>query len=122
MRKFKGSWVHGTDWIDSYSLKIATPLLEDSLMHMINLSLRSGKFAKAWKPQLILPLHKKKSKESIENYRPVSHLIQVGSIIEYAVHEQILEHFTENKLFHPNHHGSLQHHSTATAIIQLHDL
>ena len=40
---------------------------------------------------------------------------------EYAVNFQIIEHFTKNNLFHPNHHGSLTHHSTATAVIQLFD-
>ena len=58
----------------------------------------------------------------MENYRPVSHLVQVGKIVEYAVYFQIVEHFVTNDLFHPNHHGSLANHSTATAITQLFDL
>ena len=69
-----------------------------------------------------MPFHKKKAKDEIENYRPVSHLVQVGKIIEYAVNFQIIEHFTMHNLFHPNHHGSLADHSTATAVIQLFDL
>ena len=56
------------------------------------------------------------------NYRPVSHLVQVGKMVEYAIYFQIVEHFVTNNLFHPNHHGSLADHSTATAIIQLFDL
>ena len=40
MSKLKGSRVHGIDWIDAYSLKIASPLIEDSLMHLVNLSMR----------------------------------------------------------------------------------
>ena len=38
---------------------------------------------------------------------------------EYVVYFQILEHFEKNNLFHPNHHGSLPNHSTATAIAQI---
>ena len=34
----------------------------------------------------------------------------------------VIEHFTKHNLFHPNHHGSLAGHSTATAVIQLFDL
>ena len=30
--------------------------------------------------------------------------------------------FFENDIFHPNHHGFLANHSTATAMIQLHNL
>ena len=89
---------------------------------MINLSIRQGKFPEAWKPQLIMPFHKKKEKNLLQNYRPVSHLVQIGKLAELAVKEQIVEHFTSNNLFHPNHHGGLAHHSTSTALIQLHDL
>ena len=41
---------------------------------------------------------------------------------EYAVAEQIIEHFIENNLFHTNHHGGLPNHSTATALIQMVDM
>ena len=43
-------------------------------------------------------------------------------MVEYIVGEQILEHFVTNNLFHPNHHGSLANHSTATALTQLTDM
>ena len=71
---------------------------------------------------MIFHLHKKKEKTKVENYRPVSHLVEVGKISEYIVYEQIVEHFTSNKLFHPNHHGSLANHCTATALIHLTDM
>ena len=49
-------------------------------------------------------------------------LVQVGKMVEYAIYLQIVDHFVNNCLFHPNHHGSLANHSTATAIIQLFDM
>ena len=99
---------------------MAGPLIEESLLHMINLSINSGTFPSAWKRQLILPLHKKKEKEEMSSYRPVCHLIQVGIILEYVVFDQITEHFQKHNLFHPNHHGSLANHSTTTAMAHLH--
>ena len=122
MKRIKGKRVHGVDWIDSFSIKIASPLIEDCLIHIVNLPIRKSTFASRWKPQLIFPFHKKKEKDKLENFRPVSHLVQIGKIVEYAAYFQIVEHFTEHNLFHPNHHGSLANHSTATAITQLHDL
>ena len=122
LKKMKGKRVYGIDGIDSYSLKLAAPLMEDSLMHLVNLSIEKQNFAKPWKPQLILPFHKKKEKTQVGNYRPVSHLVEVGKLVEYVVGEQILGHFITNNLFHPNHHGSLANHSTATALIQLTDM
>ena len=121
VKKMKGKRVRGRDEIDSYSIKLAAPLIEESLVHLVNLSIETHNFANPWKPQLILPFHKKKEKTKVENYRPVSHLVEVGKMVEYIVGEQILEHFITNRLLHPNHHGSLANHSTATALIQLTD-
>ena len=122
IKKIKGKRSHGVDYIDSYSLKLAGPLIEDSLLHLVNLSITQKCFASNWKPQLIFPLHKKKSKSDVKNYRPVSHLVEVGKMVEYAVYYQVLEHFSTHRLFHPNHHGSLAGHSTATALMQLVDM
>ena len=122
LKKMKSKRTHGIDWIDSFSLKLAGPLLEESLIHLINLSIRESRFSARWKPQMIVPLHKKNEKDILENYRPVSHLVQVGKMVEYAAYFQIVEHFSEHDLFHPNHHGSLANHSTTTAIIQLFDM
>ena len=106
----KGKTAHGIDMIDSYSLKLAGPLIEDSLLHLINLSISSHSFSLFWKPQLIFPTHKKENKSDIQNYRPVSHLVEVGKMVEYVVYDQVIEHFSLNSLFHPNHHGSLAGH------------
>ena len=122
IRRMKGKRSCGVDLIDSYSLKLAAPLIEDALLHLINLSIETGTFAKNWKPQLIMPTFKKKDRNVVENYRPVSNLVETGKLVEYVVAEQIMSHFLLNNLFHRNHHGSLPDHSTATAIIQLTDM
>ena len=69
-----------------------------------------------------MPLHKKNDKLEASNYRPVAYIIEVGKLVEYAIHEQVYEHFSSYKIFHENHHGFLGHHSNATALIQLYDL
>ena len=56
MKRTNGRRGHGHDFIDSYSLNLAFPHIEDVLLHLVNLSLRNHKFAKAWKIQLIHPL------------------------------------------------------------------
>ena len=92
MKKMKAKRVHGVDWIDSYALKTAGPVIEDSLIHLINLSIKSSKFSARWKPQLIFPLHMKKEKDKLENYRPVS---QKGMkhvlILPILLHVQVLK-------------------------------
>ena len=122
MKKLKPSRSHGTDFFDSSSIKLAFHLIEESVLHLVSLSISSKKFAELWKMQLVLPLHKKNDAMDGSNYRPVSHIIELGKIIEYVVYDQVYNHFKDNKLFHGNHHGFLGHHSTATALIQLFDL
>ena len=109
MKKFKPKKVYGRDWIDGYSLKIAAPLIEEALLKLINSSISLGKFARNWKQQLIFPLHKKNEKDRLQNHRPVSHLVQVGTFIEIVVNKQIYEYFEKNDLFHQesfNSHGN----------------
>ena len=122
MKTMKSSRSHGKDFIDSCSIKLAFPLIEEAVLHLINLSISSCSFAPGWKIQLVLPLHKKQDKLNGENYRPVSHIIEIGKIVEKVVYEQVYEHFASNALFHRNHHGFLGNHSTATALLQLHDM
>ena len=122
IKRMKGGRSFGIDNIDSFSLKLAAPLLEDALQHLVNLSIRTCTFSKLWKPQIIFPLHKKAEKEKVENYRPVSHLVEIGKLIEYEVYDQVSQHFKQYKLFHANHHGGLPNHSTATALVQLNDM
>ena len=37
IKKMKSKRTHGIDWIDSFSLKASSPLIEDCLIHLINL-------------------------------------------------------------------------------------
>ena len=57
-KKMKYSKSHGSDFIDSFSLKLAFPLIEESILHLVNLSIRENTYAQEWKTQLVLPLHK----------------------------------------------------------------
>ena len=64
--------------------------MEEALLQLVNKSIEQRKFAKNWKPQLVKPLHKKKKKTLVGNFRPVSNLVEVGKVAEYAVAEQII--------------------------------
>ena len=88
----------------------------------MNLSIAESCYADSWKVQLIHPYFKKGDRCIGENYRPVSNIPEVSKLAEYAVLDQLLSHFQSNQLFHPNHHGFLPNHSTATALLQVYDL
>ena len=67
---------------DLYSLKIAGPLMYETLLQLVNQSIKYMKFAKNWKAQLVKPVHKKKEKTLVGNFRPVSNLVDVGKVAE----------------------------------------
>ena len=119
--KLKGGKSSGVDDIDSFSLRLAAPMIENVLLHIINLAITSGSFASCWKTQLVRPYFKKGDRCLGENYRPVSNIPEISKLVEYAALEQLLRHFLENELFHPNHHGFLPAHSTLTALLQIYD-
>ena len=73
-------------------------------MQLVKNFIEQRMFAKNWKPQLVKSLHKKKEKTLVGNCIPLSNLVEVGKVAKYAVAEQIIEHFIDNNLFHPNHH------------------
>ena len=116
LKKIKGNRSSGIDLIDSFSLKLASPYIEHVLLHLVNLSIRNRSYPQPWKTQLIHPFFKKGEKTSGENYRPVSHIVEVSKLLEYVVFDQILEHFTTESLLHPNHHGYIPNHNTITQV------
>ena len=123
IKSMKGKKSCGLDWVCGYSLKIAAPTLCEELTFLTNLSIRSGKFATPWKYAKVLPAFKnKRFKYEAEFYRPLSNLSEVSKLTERAVHGQVYKYFEDFELFHPNHHGFLQNHSTATAIQQIYDM
>ena len=122
LKKRKGNRSSGIDFIDGYSIKLAAPLIEDILIHLVNLTIEQSIYPKLWKMNKVSPQFKKGDKTCGENWRPVTDIVFVSKIAEAAVFEQIAEHFKKNKLWHPNHHGFRPNHSTATALSQLYDI
>ena len=122
MKKLKGNRSSGIDFIDGYSIKLAYPIIENVLIHLVNLSIEKSQFPQLWKSSKINPDFKKGERTDGENYRPVSDIVFVSKIAEAAIFEQTFSHFDDNKLWHPNHHGFRPNHSTSTALIQLYDL
>ena len=122
MKKRKGNRSCGIDYIDGFSIKLAAPLIEDVLLHLVNLSIEKSQFPRLWKVNKVSPQFKKGDKTRGENWRPITDIVFVSKLAEAAVFDQIAEHFSVNKLWHPNHHGFRPNHSTATALSQLYDL
>ena len=122
MAKRKGNHSCGIDYIDGYSIKLASPIIEDVLLHLVNLSITSSTFPSVWKINKVSPHYKKGDRMLGENWRPVTDIVFVSKLVEAAVYNQVEEYFSSNNLWHQNHHGFRANHSTVTAINQIYDL
>ena len=96
LKKLKKKKSHGFDGITSEILKIGAEALAEPLAFIINFSISTNKFPTRWKKAKVIPLHKKKDKRSVENYRPVSLLSVSGMILERVIGIQLEQHFEEN--------------------------
>ena len=62
LKKRKGNRSCGIDYIDGYSIKLAAPLIEDVLLHLVNLSIESSLYPSLWKVNEVSPQFKKGEK------------------------------------------------------------
>jgi hypothetical protein len=111
----------GLDGISPLFLKDGSEILKTPVAHIVNLSITSGKVPDDLKVARVTPLHKKKSKLDVGNYRPVSVLSTVSKILEKVVYAQIDEHLTSSKLIYPYQSGFRRNYSTNTCLIYLTD-
>lgn len=98
-------------------LNIITPVLTNILNH----SLSSKSFPKAWKSALIIPLPKKSCPSNFSDYRPISLLPFLSKVLEKIVHSQLSFHLYNNNLLNPFQSGFRPGHSTVTALTKITD-
>ena len=67
--------------------------------------LQQGVFPDEWKKGNIIPVHKKNSKQVVDNYRPVSLLPICSEIFKKLIFDSIYEFLNKNKIFNNNQSG-----------------
>ena len=72
----------GPDGIPVRALKMAAPKISQSLTHLFNESLSTGKFPSAWKTANLTPLLKGGTTADSDNYCPISVLPCISKILE----------------------------------------
>ena len=93
----------GPDAIRKCELLVHPHLIARCLKHVYQTSLSTGKLPKAWKLAIISPIHKKGSKESAGNYRPISLTSIPCKMMEHIVLHYLNE--TLDALLHNRQHG-----------------
>ena len=93
----------------------------DSIVRLVNTSLRSGRFPDSFKEAVIRPILKKPNlnTDELKNYRPVCNLQFVSKIIEKTVMARLEEHIVDNNLHDPSQSAYKKCHSTETALLKI---
>ena len=107
----------GIDNIPSSALIDARSVICHPLCSIINSSIFSSTFPKAWKCASIVPLHKSGDRTTPSNYRPISLLPVASKLLEKHVQKQLSSHLNQNDLLFPFQSGFRQNHSTESLLL-----
>ena len=89
---------HGYDMISIHMLKICDKSICKLLEFIFQSCIKHEKFPNEWKMANVVPDHKKRDKQILKNYRPVSLLPICGKVFERLIYNSLFEYFIENVL------------------------
>ena len=115
--QLSGSKATGLDKISSKVLKIAGPVISDSLTYIFNQAATLCTFPNGWKIARVIPLFKNGQRNLPGNYRPISIFPALGKVMERILYTQLSEYLSVNNLLSEHQFGFRKYHSTASALL-----
>ena len=106
------------DNFPGFLLRKIGPTISKFLSLLFNLSLSSNEIPLQWKTALVSAIHKKGSKHSPNNYRPISLTSVICRLFENILCSNLLNHLSVNDLLSSSQHGFLPLCSTTTQLLQ----
>ena len=98
--------------------KVIVPIAKP-LVHIFNLSFRSGKFPDLMKIAKVIPLFKSGKNNTFTNYRPVSLLPQFSKILEKLFNKRLDAFLKKYNILTENQYGFRENRSTSLALMEL---
>ena len=109
----------GYDNISNKLLKLLKDEISEPLCDLFNASLEQGVFPSNMKLSEVIPLHKGKSHDAPENYRPISLLVTILKVLEKLVYKRVYGFLDSNGSLCNSQYGFLSKHSTDNAVTEL---
>ena len=109
----------GHDNISNILLKRLTNCILVPLEIIFNKSIIEGKFPDRMKLADIIPLHKSKSTQDCNNYRPISLLITISKLLEKIIYTRTYKFLERSNLLYTSQYGFREGHSCENAVSEL---
>ena len=109
---------------DGFSILIIKKLaaeLSVPLTLIFNMSIKDGIVPDQLKIAIVVPIHKKESKNNFTNYRPILALPRFSKILERLVFNRCISFLNKHNILFENQFGFRPKHSTIMAVIKLVD-
>lgn len=95
----------GVDQISSYLVKRIYYSVIDVLLYIFNLSFKTGIFPQQMKESIVIPIHKKGSRLSPNNYRPISLVTTFAKILEKIMKQKLISFLSKTQFISPRQFG-----------------
>jgi len=109
------------DKLDARIIKLASPVIVETLTYLYNLCIEKRCFPLKFKKAKVIPVHKSGDCSSPSNYRPISILSVLSKPIEKHIQTSLNSYFMKNNLLHEDQSGFRKNYSCHTALTQLTD-
>lgn len=89
INKLKPNSAIGPDNIPAYIIKGCKESMKFPILHIFNMSLKTGIYPKRWKVSRVQPIPKSNDHSQVENYRPIAILSSLPKLFEFILHKYI---------------------------------
>ena len=111
----------GEDGMSIFLIKHIINHISKPLIHLFNLSFKTGFIPESYKVAKIIPIFKAGEKNVFNNYRPISILSAFSKILEKIAANQIMKYLEKYQLLHTHQYGFRKKHSTTLPVLNLLD-
>lgn len=119
VKGIKGGSAPGIDGIRGQLIKDNIQLLVEPLLHIINLSIRTGQFPNALKMAKVIPVHKSGLKSLMSNFRPISLLTTLSKLLEKSVKYQLTNYLESHDIIIKEQYGFRKNKNTSHALFDI---
>ena len=100
IKTLKNSNSLGHDNLPTKFIKLSAAQIAPALEKIFNLAMKSGTYPDALKVAKVIPIFKKGSPTSLNNYRPISVLSPINKIFEKLLYTRLMKYIDKSKLLY----------------------